>query len=151
MADWTMSELPEEPSKVERELVPEGEHGFEIRAAEEGPHKFKEGQFLKLRLSAMNGSYQFVFCDIPFGPTGVRLAYSLADALGETSSGKISLDPTTLAGREVSAVIYHNVGKNGRTYVNVSEFKPLKLAGKPAAAKPAKKAAAVAAPDDIPF
>jgi glycine/D-amino acid oxidase-like deaminating enzyme len=49
-----------------------------------------------------------------------------------------------LAGREVRAVIYHRTGSNGRTYVNVSEFKPSKT-------KPAKPAKVVAAADDIPF
>lgn len=144
--DWMIDELPEEPAKTERELVPEGEHTFEIKSASQGAHKFKEGEFLMLRLSATNGSYQFVFADIPFGPNGVRLAKSLSDALGEPSTGKISLDPEALAGREVRAVIYHRTGNNGRTYVNVSEFKPPKTA-----AKAAKKAAAVAAQDDIPF
>jgi hypothetical protein len=146
MADWMIDDMPEEPAKTERELVPEGEHTFEIKSATQGPHKFKEGEFLMLRLSATNGSYQFVFVDIPFGPTGVRLAKSLSDALGEAATGKISLDPEALAGREVRAVIYHRTGSNGRTYVNVSEFKPPK-----AATKAAKKAATVAAQDDIPF
>ena len=142
--DWMMDELPEEPAKTERELVPEGEHTFEIKSATQGPHKFKEGEFLMLRLSATNGSYQFVFCDIPFGASGVRLAKGLADALGEAATGKISLDPEALAGREVRAVIYHRTGSNGRPYVNVSEFKPSKT-------KPAKPAKVVAAADDIPF
>ena len=143
MADWMIDELPTEPEKRERELVPEGEHAFEIKTAEQGPHKFKEGEFLMLRLSASNGSYQFVFCDIPFGSAGVRLAKSLADALGEQATGKISLNPGDLVGRSVRAVIYHRVGNSGKTYVNVSEFKPPKVA--------AKKPAAVAAKDDIPF
>jgi hypothetical protein len=146
MADWMIDDMPEEPAKTERELVPEGEHSFEIKSATQGPHKFKEGEFLMLRLSATNGSYQFVFCDIPFGASGVRLAKGLAEALGEAATGKISLDPEALAGREVRAVIYHRTGSNGRTYVNVSEFKPTKTA-----VKAAKKAATVAAQDDIPF
>ena len=88
--DWMMDEMPEEPARVERELVPEGEHAFEIRSVTEGPHKFKEGEFLMLRLSALNGSYQFVFLDIPKGAKGARLAASLAKALGLDVGGKIS-------------------------------------------------------------
>jgi len=142
--DWMMDELPEEPAKTERELVPEGEHAFEIKSATQGPHSFKKGEFLMLRLSALNGSYQLVFADIPFGPNGVRLAKSLADALGEPATGKVSLDPDAITGREVRAVIYHRVANSGKTYANVSEFKQPK-------AKPAKPAKVVAAADDIPF
>lgn len=144
MAEWMMDDLPEEPAKTDREMVPEGEHGFEIKSASQGAHKFKQGEFLMLRLSALNGSYSFVFCDIPFGKEGVRLAKSLADALGEPATGKLSLDPDAITGREVRAVIYHRVANSGKTYVNVSEFKPPKT-------KPAKPAKVVAAADDIPF
>lgn len=150
--DWMTDELPEEPAKTERELVPEGEHAFEIKAASQGPHKWKEGEFLMLRLSPLNGSYQFVFCDIPFGSAGVRLAKSLSDALGEAATGKVSLNPDELVGREVRASVYHRIGKTGKTFVNVSEFRKPKAAAKAEPqAKRADRAAAVAAPDDIPF
>jgi hypothetical protein len=151
MADWSMETMPEDPTRKERELVPEGDHDFEIRAASEGPHKFKEGEFLMLRLSPVNGSYSFVFVDIPFGSAGASLARSLAEALGEEAGGKVSLDPTALEGREVRAEIYHRTSANGRTYANVSRFVKPKAAKKAAAPKAVDKAAAASAPDDIPF
>lgn len=151
--DWMMDEMPEEPARVERELVPEGEHAFEIRSATEGPHKFKEGEFLMLRLSALNGSYQFVFLDIPKGAKGARLAASLAKALGLDVDGKISLSPEDLQGKTVRATIWHKVADSGRTFVNVEKFSADATAAEAPARKPAvkKTAAAVAAPDDIPF
>jgi hypothetical protein len=154
MAEWMIEEetFPQEMPKTERELVPEGEHGFEIKSATEGPHKFKEGEFLMLRLSALNGSYSFVFCDIEKSAKGARLASSLSAALGGPAAGRLSLVAEELEGREVRARVYHQVGKNGRTYVNVGEFLPAKTAAaKPATAKKVDRAAAVAAPDDIPF
>ena len=151
--DWMMDEMPEEmPARVERELVPEGDHAFEIRSVTEGPHKFKEGEFLMLRLSALNGSYQFVFLDIPKGAKGARLAASLAKALGLDVGGKISLSPEDLEGKTVRATIWHKVADT-RTFVNVEKFSADKTAAEAPARKPAAKktAAAVAAPDDIPF
>jgi hypothetical protein len=149
--DWTMHDQAESPV-ADRELVPEGEHLFEIRSASEGKHKFKEGDFLMLRLAAASGAYQFLFCDIPAGPAGAKLARSLADALGDQGGPNVSISASALEGRQVRAEVYHRISANGKTYVNVSRFvaaepltKPVKVRNK------ADATARAAAPDDIPF
>jgi hypothetical protein len=150
--DWALDDFAETEAKTEREIVPEGEHAFEIRSATEGPHKYREGEFLSLRLSALNGSHQFVFCDIPKGKQGARLAASLAKALGLEAGGSVSIDPTEIQGRTVRATIWHKVAASGRTYVNVEKFSPDVPAEPPARkAKKVDAAPAAAAPDDIPF
>ena len=156
MAEWMIEEetFPQEMPKTERELVPEGEHAFEIRAVSEGRHKWKEGEFLSFRLSALNGSYGFVFVDIEKSAKGARLASSLSAALGGPAAGRLSLVPEELDGREVRARVYHRVDRNGRTHANVGEFMPATVAAaKPAkaAAKKVDRPAATSAQDDIPF
>lgn len=158
MAEWEMTDeiVEARPAAGQREICPPGERVFVIRSAVEGPHKWKDGEWLMLRLGDAEGRFSMVFCDIPKDYTGAAAAAELAKALGMAAfGGKIRLDPAELEGREVVADIYHRANtKTGKVYVNVREFKPVMETDKPAPAKrtPKQKAdAAATATDDIPF
>lgn len=155
------------PTQAEGEyaIVPSGVHQMTIRAASEGPNEYKrtdenpEGMCLKLRLSAVEGRYSFVFHDIPkhLG----WMAKQLADAVGLIPiGGKLVMDPDDLVNQTVTVEISHYTSKAGKTtaqvkrYVPLSEVAPAKPAKKVAARTPAAKVAAVGqggADDDIPF
>jgi hypothetical protein len=148
--DWTLDS--QDQVVGEFELVPEGTHTFAIRSASEGKHKFKDGEFLMLRLAATSGSYQFIFADIPAGPPGAKLARSLAEALGDGVGPTVTISPSAIEGREVQAEVYHRISASGKTYVNVSKFLPARsLTNSVKGRNKADAAARAAAPDDIPF
>jgi len=158
MAEWMLDDEPTAPDAAERTLVPEGTHAFEIKDATEGPHKFKDGDYLMLRLSDTGRKFGLVFCDIPTDKRGASLAASLAKAVGGAAFGKkVALDPAELVGQRLLAEIYHSVSqKNGKTYVNVRKFAALPVeagavetaTAQPGRSRPAKPAAGE---DEIPF
>lgn len=143
----------------ERDIVPAGVHVMEIRHAEEGANQWKEcdqnpeGMCLKLRLSC--GDYKFVFHDIPqhLG----WMAKQLADAIGVSGDGTVSLEPDDLIGREVKVEISHYTSKAGKISSVVKRYLP--ASSQPKKAVPARRArpsSAVAmttaeSDDDIPF
>lgn len=142
------------PAAGQREICPPGERVFVIRSATEGAHKWKDGEWLMLRLGDAEGRFQMVFCDIPKDKSGAAAAAGLAKALGLGAFGaKVVLDPEELEGREVVAEIYHREKKTGGVYVNVGKFSPvMETKAKPANRTPKQKAdAAAASTDDIPF
>lgn len=142
------------PAAGQREICPPGERVFVIRSATEGAHKWKEGEWLMLRLGDAEGRFQMVFCDIPKDKSGAAAAAGLAKALGLAAFGsKVVLDPEELEGREVVAEIYHREKKTGGVWVNVGKFSPvMETKAKPANRTPKQKAdAAAASTDDIPF
>jgi len=160
--EWDFGEpepdfTPPPPAEFgERELVPDGQHEFEIRSAVEGRHKWREGDYLMLQLSAVGKRYSLVFCDIEKGRNGKALAGTLAQALSVDATGKVRLAPEDIEGRRVWAETYQKVGKNGKTYVNVRRFVPAAPPAappdKPKPARPAKAATKIEYPnDDIPF
>ena len=158
MAEWILDDVPEAAQETgERALCPDGTHAFRIQEATEGPHKWKEGEFLMLRLSDTGRRFGLVFCDIPKDKRGAALAASLAKAVGGAAFGrKVALDPGELVGQSVLAKVFQSVSqKTGKTRVNVSEFAALPVeAGQveTATAKPTRPAAAPAiGDDDIPF
>lgn len=157
MAEWEMTDEPVEtkPAAGQRDICPPGERVFVIRSATEGAHKWKDGEWLMLRLGDAEGRFQMVFCDIPKDKSGAAAAAGLAKALGLGAFGsKVVLDPEELEGREVVAEIYHREKKTGGVYVNVGRFSPVMKADKapPAKRTPLQKAdAAAASTDDIPF
>lgn len=158
MAEWMLDDVNDAaPDAGERALCPDGTHAFEIKDATEGPHKWKEGEFLMLRLSDTGRRYGLVFCDIPKDKRGAALADSLAKAVGCAAFGrKVAIDPGELVGQSVLAEVYQSVSaKNGKTYVNVRKFSSLPVeagAVETATAKPKRSAAAPAiGGDDIPF
>lgn len=158
MAEWEMTDEPVEAAARpagEREICPEGERVFVIRAATEGAHRFKDGEWLMLRLGDAEGRFGMVFCDIPKDNSGAAAAAGLAKALGLGPFGsKVVLDPKDLEGREVVAEIYHRQKKTGGVFVNVRRFSAVMETDKPAPPKrtPKQKADAAAMnTDDIPF
>ncbi len=154
MAEWMLDDVTSGQETAQaRDMVPEGEHVFEVVKATEGPHKFREGEFLSLRLSDAGKKWALVFADIPKDKRGAPLAASLAKALGLGGFGsKVVIDPAELEGRQVIAEIYHTVSKAGRTYANVRRFSAVEQAAPAAARTPKQKAdKAATATDDIPF
>jgi hypothetical protein len=152
MADWfdDFEQAPQaEPATREREMVPEGEHTFEIKATIDEPTR------LQIRLAHPEARYGWVFCNIyKDADWAKRLAHELREAMGVPKGGLMSaVADGSLVGRTVVARIYHQAKPAG-TYVNVGNFKP--AAPAPAAAPAAKRqsnaAAATQFPDDdIPF
>lgn len=157
MAEWDMVDEIEQPKPAagSREICPPGERVFVIRSATEGAHKWKDGEWLMLRLGDAEGRFQMVFCDIPKDKSGAAAAAGLAKALGLGAFGsKVVLDPEDLEGREVVAEIYHRQKKTGGVFVNVRRFSAVMETDKPAPPKrtPKQKADAAAVnTDDIPF
>jgi len=143
----------------ERELVPEGDHAFQIREV------IDHGDKVEFRLVHDDKRFGWVFARFPKAENwGRRILSSLRQACGMTREQWAAGEITDLVDRRVVARIYHKAG-NGRTFVNVAEFKPAEgLAvhhvetfeppAKPTARRtPTQKAdtAARMPGDDIPF
>ena len=146
---------------MERDIVPAGVHQMVIKNAEEGPNEYKRsdenptGMCLKLRLATRDGNYKFVFDDIP-QHLGCR-AKQLADAVGVLASGaKVSLQPDSLVGLELTVEVSHYTSKAGKVSAVVKRY----VAAQQQAAKPTAKArpktvaakiTAALPDDDVPF
>lgn len=150
----------------ERELVPEGDHAFQIREV------IDHGDKVEFRLVHDDRRFGWVFPKPPKNVDwGKRILSSLRKALGMTREEWAAGEITDLVGRRVRARIYHKAGTN-KTWVNVAEFLPpenhvetataapvVERAVAPPTPRPAprrtatqKADAASAAPDDdIPF
>ena len=150
----------------ERELVPEGDHAFQIREV------IDHGDKVEFRLVHDEKRFGWVFSRLPKAADwGRRILSSLRKAVGMTREEWAAGEITDLVGRRVRARIYHKAG-NGKTFVNVAEFLPAEQVVETATAKPtvelavapptarsvsrrtaAQKADAAAAmpDDDIPF
>jgi hypothetical protein len=102
----------------ERELVPEGDHSFQIREV------IDHGDKVELRLAHDDKRFGWVFARTPKAVGwGKRILSSLRQAVGMTREEWAAGEITDLVGRRVSARIYHKAG-NGRTFVNVAAFLP---------------------------
>jgi hypothetical protein len=152
-----------------RELVPEGDHEFTVKAV------IEEADRVEIRLAHDDRRYGWVFAKMPKAQNWARRILStLRTALGITREAWAGLPITELEGLRVKARVYHKAGNKGGTFVNVGEFLPGAAAAavETATAKPAveravatpaqrapvnrtatKKADAAAAmpDDDIPF
>jgi hypothetical protein len=147
-------EAPATSGRPDRELVPEGDHEFLIKAFIPGQDRDE------IRLAHEDGRYEWVFCKLPKDPGWAkRIAKSLRVSLGMSPEQWASAEPSDVADRLVRARVYHKVGKTGgRTFVNVGEFLPAEKKPEPVK-KPARRTAGQkaidvameAAPDDIPF
>jgi len=149
MAEWfdDFSEAPQaEPATRDREMVPEGEHAFEIKATIDEPTR------LQIRLAHPEARYGWVFCNIyKDADWAKRLAHELREAMGVPKGGLMSaVADGSLVGRTVVARIYHQVKPAG-TYVNVGNFKPAAPAPATAKKRQSKAAATQFPDDDIPF
>jgi hypothetical protein len=156
MQAWDEFENFSEPAAapaVERELVPEGTHTFQIK-------EVIDGDRLELRLALEDRRYGWVFCRLPRGADWARRIFgTLPLALGMSREEWAACEVTDLAGRQVGAAVYHKVDKQGKTWVNVRQFVTPEAQAEPAPkAKPrsqAKKADATfksnGGGDDIPF
>jgi hypothetical protein len=135
MPDWGLDDdfPPAETNDSrppERELVPEGDHAFQIREV------IDHGDKVELRLVHDEKRYKWVFANTPKTVDwGKRILSSLRQALGMTREEWAAAPITDLAGRRVKARIYHKAG-NGRTFVNVGEFLPVEPAVETATVKP---------------
>lgn len=146
---------------LERPIVPAGVRMMSILAAEEGPNEYKvsdenpQGLCLKLRLTDASGGYKFVFDDLP-QHLGWR-ARQLADALGiqPDASGRLSIDPATLVGRDVNVEVAHYTSKAGKVSAVVKKYLPPthKAKSAPVASRKsvAQKITATLPDDEIPF
>jgi hypothetical protein len=162
--DFTIQEEQQSGVAHERELVPPGIHTMTIRSAEEGPNEYKrseanpEGKCLKLCLATVEGSFKFVWHDIPEDLGW--LASALARALAiEPVGGTLSLLPQDLIDQRLQVEISHYTSKAGKVSAVVKRYVP---AGEPVQrptpkpsvlrTKPVAKAAAASlGSDDIPF
>ena len=154
--DWGFDDSREEPQaeRTARELVPEGTHEFRIREV------LEDDAQVELRLVHEDKRYGWVFCKLPkHADWAKRIASSLRLSLDITADDWATMQSGDLAGRLVAAEIYHRVGRNGGTFVNVRKFVAVERADQPPAAPPRSKAGKAAAafkasatsPDDIPF
>ena len=126
----------------ERELVPEGDHSFQIREV------IDHGDKVEFRLVHDEKRFSWVFARIPKADWGRRILSSLRQAVGMTREEWAAGEITDLVGRRVRARIYHKAG-NGKTFVNVAEFLPIEQVVETATAKPAVERA-VAPPSSMP-
>jgi hypothetical protein len=155
-----------EASPPTRELVPEGDHEFTVKAVIDTDER------VEIRLAHDDRRYGWVFAKMPKTASWARrILSSLRTALGITREAWAGLPITDLEGLRVKARVYHRAGDRG-TWVNVAEFLPCEAAIETATAKPAveravappaarapakrtatqKADAAAAMPDDdIPF
>jgi len=162
--EWTMEDAYTVTEKTPSPIVPVGTWEFEIKNATEGPNKYRqsdknpEGQCLSFRLSALNGTYLFVFVDIPLDKGWI--AKQLADALLlRERAGMLSMDSIDIEGARVWAEIEHYTAKSGKVSAQVKKFLPAVEAVEPVAeekapaarSQTAKARAAMANDDDIPF
>lgn len=146
---------------IDRDLVPPGIHTMTIRSAEEGPNEYKrsdanpEGTCLKLCLATVEGSFKFVWHDIPKDLGW--LAASLARALAiQPVGGKLSLSPDDLTGQRLQVEISHYTAKSGKVSAVVKRYVPAgeaaqRPAPKPAAIRTTQAAKVAIGSDDIPF
>jgi hypothetical protein len=163
--DFTPVAVRDDSRAPERELVPEGDHSFQVREV------IDHGDKVEFRLVHDERRFGWVFAKIPKADWGRRILSSLRQAVGMTREEWAAGEITDLVGRRVRARIYHRAG-NGKTFVNVGEFLPAEPVVETATAKPTveravalpssrppanrtstKKADAAAAmpEDDIPF
>ena len=159
--EFVIQDDQSQAATMERDIVPAGVHQMIVKHAEEGPNEYKRsdenptGMCLKLRLATTDGNYKFVFDDIP-QHLGWR-AKQLADAVGVLASGaKVSLQPDSLVGIELTVEVSHYTSKAGKVSAVVKKY----VAAQQQAAKPAAKArpktvaakiTAAMPEDDVPF
>lgn len=159
--DWTMDDVtaaepPAAAAAGQRDPAPEGTHLVRIaRASEDGPK-------LKLALAVQkDGEDDKALGWIWFNPPrdrdwGKRLVGSLMAALGMSLAEWNATWASDLEDRLVEADVYHRLGADGRTFVNVRTFRAAvpKEEAKSSKAKPKTQAQKVVADlpeDDIPF
>jgi len=162
--EWTMEDAYTTTEKTPSPIVPVGTWEFEIKNASEGPNQYRksdknpEGQCLSFRLSALNGTYLFVFVDIPLDKGWI--AKQLADALLlRERAGMLSMDTIDIEGARVWCEIEHYTSKTGKVSAQVKKFLPAVEAVEPVAeqktpaarSQTAKARAAMTNDDDIPF
>lgn len=146
--DWGLDDdLPpvavrDDSRAPDRELVPEGDHSFQVREV------IDHGDKVEFRLVHDERRFGWVFAKIPKADWGRRILSSLRQAVGMTREEWAAGEITDLVGRRVRARIYHRAG-NGKTFVNVGEFLPTEQVVETATAKPAVERA-VAPPSSRP-
>jgi|APCry1669189034_1035192.scaffolds.fasta_scaffold22339_3 hypothetical protein len=153
----------------ERELVPEGDHEFTVKAVIDSPER------VEIRLAHDDRRFGWVFARMPKTANWAkRILSTFRTSLGITREAWAGTTLKDFEGLRVKARVYHKAGTSGGTFVNVAEFLPGAGAApvETATAKPAveravappssrppanrtptKKADAAAAmpEDDIPF
>lgn len=132
--DWGLDEdtpdvVRDDSRAPERELVPEGDHAFQIKEV------IDHGEKVELRLAHDDKRFSVVVARIPKDDWGRRILSSLRKAVGMNREEWAAGEITDLVGRRVSARIYHKAGRD-RTFVNVAEFLPAEPVIETATAKP---------------
>lgn len=128
-----------------RELVPEGEHDLQIKAV------IDHGDRLEVRLAHDDKRFGWVFQRLPKGPGwSKRLTRSLAEALAiQPEEWEKAIKAGDLTGRRVVGRIYHKAG-DGKTWVNVGEFKRTEALAEAVAAPVVERAVAPPSPRATP-
>lgn len=135
MPSWGLDDFPpvetaNDSRPPEREMVPEGEHAFQIREV------IDHGEKIEIRLVHDDKRFKWVFAKPQVkADWGRRLLSSLRQACGMTREEWAAAEITDLAGRRVRARIYHRPA-NGTTWANVAEFKPAEPVVETATATP---------------
>ena len=133
--DWGLDDnligvVRDDSRPPDRELVPEGDHAFQIKEV------IDHGDKVELRLAHDDKRFGWVFARTPKAVDwGRRILSSLRQVVGMTREEWAAGEITDLVGRRVRARIYHKAG-NGRTFVNVAEFLPADPVVETATAKP---------------
>lgn len=138
--DWGFEDIdldePAQPTTLDRELVPEGEHAFQIKRVEETDKR------LKITLAHAEPRYGWVWVELPKDKDwAARIMASLAKALGMTPEEWRATQVGDLVGRHVRCQVYHREGNAGKVFVNARKFVAAMAADVPAATaeKPAAK------------
>lgn len=160
--DWGFEDIdldePAQPTALERELVPEGEHVFQIKRVTETDRR------LTVTLAHTEPRYGWVWVELPKDKDWAgRIVASLAKAIGLTAEQWRATEVGDLTSRWVRCQVYHREGNAGKVFVNARKFLPAMAADVPGAAaeeKPAAKRSQAAKahaattegnPDAIPF
>jgi hypothetical protein len=119
--NWGLDDIDTPPvnesAAPTRELVPEGEHAFQIR-------EVIDGDRVEIRLVHEDRRYGWVFANLPANADWAkRILSTLRKGCGMSREEWARTPITDLVGRRVVARVYHKA-VNGKTFVNVAEFKP---------------------------
>lgn len=138
--DWGFEDVdlnePPQPARLERELVPEGEHVFQIQRINETT----ESVIVVLRHTEPR--YGWVWVTLPrTADWAKRIMASLAQALGFTPEQWREAEIGDVVQRWVRAQVYHKPGRDGRVFVNARVFLPVMAADVPSAPAQEKPAA----------
>lgn len=116
----TTAAATDESQAPARELLDEGEHRLQIQAITDAAER------LEISLAPDDRRFGWVFCKLPREASWARrIVRSLAASVAVPADRwQEAISGGDLVGRRVIARVYHKLGRDGRTWVNVAAFKP---------------------------